>query len=107
VAGRRSWHEFWSPQAAEGVPGCVGVEGGTLIVAPVCQGSAHYKDTSAEPRCKVASYEAKGATCKGDRPCKDTLEVSYEAISYCNALEKCVKLPVRGGKGVIVVREVF
>jgi hypothetical protein len=35
------------------------------------------------------------------------LEALYEAISYRNTLEKCVKLPVEGVKGVIVVRGLF
>jgi hypothetical protein len=33
------------------------------------------------------------------------LEALYEARSYCNTLEKCVKLLVRRGKGVIEVDE--
>jgi hypothetical protein len=45
----------------------------------------------------------KDVACKGVWPCEDTLEALYEAISYCNALGKRVKLPIEGGKGVIIV----
>jgi hypothetical protein len=37
---------------------------------------------------------------KGARPCEDTLE---RQGAYCYTLEKCVKLFVRDGKGVIGV----
>jgi hypothetical protein len=49
--------------------------------------------------------ENKGVPCKGAWLCEETLEAPYEARSYYNAHEKCVKLIVRGGKGVIEVEE--
>jgi hypothetical protein len=63
--------------------------------------------TSAGQTCKGAPYkgETKGVVCKLAWPCEDTLEAPYEAKSYCNALEKRVKLLVKGGKGVIEVEE--
>jgi hypothetical protein len=49
--------------------------------------------------------ETRGVACKGGSAVRRHAGGPYEARSYCNTLEKCVKLFVRDGNDVIGVFE--
>jgi hypothetical protein len=74
--------ELRSPQVAEGDSWVRRHQRGSLTGGPCLSGGRAYRGTLAEPRCRMILYkgETKGATCKGARPCEDTLEVPYEAV---------------------------